>query len=35
MEVEKTIVERDDNLLMSLSGLTSVEETFISNFEKK
>ena len=34
MEVQKTILERDDNLFMSLSGLTGVEETLISIVEK-
>ena len=34
MEVQKTILERDYNLFMSLSGLTGVEETLISIVEK-
>ena len=34
VEVQKTILERDDNLFMSLSGLTETKETLISIVEK-
>ena len=34
MEVQQTILELDDNLVISLSGITEKEETFFSIVKK-
>ena len=35
LEIEKTVLERDDNLFMSLSGITTKEESFFTVTESR
>ena len=35
LEVQQTILERDDNLFISLSGITGEEDTFFTIAEKE
>ena len=30
LRIEETVSERDDNIFMAISGMTSIEETFFS-----
>ena len=30
LRIEETVLERDDNIFMAISGMTSIEETFFS-----